>query len=135
MIFVDTGAFLARYLARDQYHARVVEGWKEIERTRVRCFTSDFVLDELLTLLARRAGSAFAAETGRRFLGSQRLEILRPDIRDEAAAVDLLEKLGDQGVSFTDCVSFALMSRAKVRRAFTFDRHFEAAGFEVWPQE
>ncbi|MBI5201663.1 MAG: PIN domain-containing protein [Elusimicrobia bacterium] len=133
MIFIDTGPFLARYLQHDQHHARAVEGWKELDRRRLRCLTSNFVLDELLTLLARRAGPAFAAETGRRILGSHVLEIVRPGEKEETEAVGLLEKLADQGVSFTDCVSFALMRKAKARQAFTFDRHFSAAGFELWP--
>ncbi len=42
-------------------------------------------------------------------------------------------KLADQGPSFTDCVSFVLMKRRRLRRVFTFDRHFAAAGFEMWP--
>jgi hypothetical protein len=34
----------------------------------------------------------------------------------------------------TDCVSFALMRRHDLNRAFTFDRHFADAGFEVVPR-
>jgi predicted nucleic acid-binding protein len=36
-------------------------------------------------------------------------------------------------VSFTDCLAFALMRRDGIRKAFSFDRHFVAAGFELWP--
>jgi predicted nucleic acid-binding protein len=35
-------------------------------------------------------------------------------------------------VSFTDCVSVALRAKRKVIRAFSFDRHFEDAGFTLW---
>ncbi len=49
---------------------------------------------------------------------------------DELAALELL-KDADK-VSFTDCVSFALMRRAGLRQAYTFD-HFRRAGFEVRP--
>jgi uncharacterized protein len=42
-----------------------------------------------------------------------------------------MRKYADQGVSFTDCVSFAIMRRHKIRTAFTFDRHFKLAGFNV----
>jgi predicted nucleic acid-binding protein len=66
-------------------------------------------------------------------LASRVLTILRPDARDEAAAVALFRKLADQELSFTDCISFALMGRHRITRAFTFDRHFEAAGFSIWP--
>ena len=92
------------------------------------------VIDETLTLLARRVDYTFAAERGKSLYASTHLTILRPDREDEIAALQSFSKLADQEVSFTDCVSFALMKRHRVRRAFTFDGHFRAAGFEVWPR-
>ena len=133
MIFVDTGSFLARYLARDQYHGRAVEAWKRLHSEAPRCFTSNFVLDETFTLLARRAGYRFAAQRGRNILASHHLTVLRPDQDDERSALDLFEKYSDQKLSFTDCVSFVLMRGRRLRRAFSFDRHFVLAGFELWP--
>jgi hypothetical protein len=133
LIFVDTGAFLGRSLASDQFHARAVAGWKRIADKGERCCTSSFVLDETLTLLARRADYAFAAERGRAIRGSRMLEILRPSEKIEDEALELFEKFADQRVSFTDCVSFALMRDKRVKRVFTFDAHFERAGFELWP--
>lgn len=133
MIFVDTGAFLARYVAVDQYHGRATAAWERLAKDKLRCFTSNFVLDETLTLLARRAGYDFAAQRARNILASQAIEILRPVKRHEEQAVELFEKYGDQQVSFTDCVSFALMREARIRRVFGFDRHFRSAGFELWP--
>lgn len=134
MIFVDTGAFLARWVRRDQHHDAAVAGWRELGERRRRCLTSSFVLDEVLTLLGRRVTYPFAAERAEALWGSEALTIARPEQRDELAAIELFVKLADQRVSFTDCISFALMRRHRVRRTFTFDRHFEAAGFEVWPR-
>lgn len=133
MIFVDTGAFLARYLPKDQHHAAARRGWQELEQARTPCATSSLVLNELVTLLCRRAGAAFAAETGRRILGSSALKVFRPALKEEAAALDLLEKFGDHSLSFTDAASFVLMRQAKIGRVFGFDRHFTAGGFELWP--
>ena len=132
MIFVDTGAFLARHVRRDQHHEAAVRGWSELAARGARCATSNFVLDEVLTLLGRRVSYDFAAERAAGLWSSASLRILRPEERDELAAIELFSKLADQRVSFTDCVSFALMKRHRIRRAFTFDRHFEAAGFEAW---
>jgi len=134
VIFLDTGAFVARYARRDGQHSRATRAWAEIEKLRNACFTSNFVLDETFTLLGRQTSYAFAAERARALLGSKALTILRPDAEDELAALDLFARFADQKVSFTDCTSFALMRRHRLSRVFTFDRHFVAAGFEVLPQ-
>ncbi len=129
MVFIDTGAFLARYLARDAYHARALSVWKRLASTP--CFTSNQVLDETVTLLARRAGYAFAASRAENIFGSAAMEVVYSTREDEIEAVRLLRKFADQRVSFTDCISFVLMKRFRIRTAFTFDQHFARAGFEV----
>jgi predicted nucleic acid-binding protein len=134
LIFVDTGAFVARYIRQDSQHRRARRAWAELDRSRTGCFTSSFVLDETFTLLGRRSTYAFAADRARALLSSAALTILRPDADDETAAVELFAKFADQQVSFTDCVSFVLMRRHRLERAFTFDRHFADAGFEVLPR-
>ena len=131
MIFIDTGAFIARCMQGDQYHRKAVEMWKSLERRSVRLFTSNFVLDETLTLLGRKAGYVFAAQRARAIYASEILTILRPLEEDEYKAIDLFEKYADQRVSFTDCVSFALMRQQRIARVFSFDRHFEMAGFSL----
>lgn len=132
MIFIDTGPFVARYLKSDQYHDRAVRSWRRIQTTGLFCFTSNFVLDETFTLLARRADYQFAAERARVILASSVLTILRPQLEDELKAVELFCKFADQKVSFTDCISFVLMTKHKLRKAFSFDGHFEVAGFSLW---
>jgi predicted nucleic acid-binding protein len=134
VIFVDTGAFVARYVRQDSHHRRARRAWAEIERSHRRCFTSSFVLDETFTLLGRRASYAFAADRARSLLHSAALTVLRPDAEDEEKAVEVFSKFADQQVSFTDCISFVLMRRNRLDRAFTFDRHFGSAGFEIMPK-
>ena len=132
MIFVDTGAFLGRCLPSDQCHETASTLWERLELDRVQCFTSNFVLDETFTLLARRSSYSFAAQKARALYSSTTLQILRPTVEDELAALGLFEKFADQEVSFTDCVSFVLMRKNIIRRAFSFDSHFERAGFALW---
>ena len=48
MIFVDTGAWFARYVAEDIDHAAALT-WFAVAPDRV--LTTDYVIDELLTLL------------------------------------------------------------------------------------
>ena len=132
MIFVDTGAFVARYVQRDQYHPMAVRSWQKFRHQQQRCSTSNFVLDETITLIARTAGYPFAAETARRILSSNWMTVLRPDEEDELQSLELFEKFADQKVSFTDCISFVLMRKGQLTQAFSYDRHFSLAGFQLW---
>jgi len=133
VIFIDTGPFLARQVARDQYHQAAVAGFRHLEKKRLPIVTSNFVLDETFTLLGRNTGHDFAAARARAIYDSRALTILRPGQEEEIEALDLFEKFADQKVSFTDCVSFVLMRRNRIKRAFTFDGHFQRAGFDQWP--
>lgn len=133
MIYIDTGAFLARYIKRDQYHKQALEVWNQLHKTRERCFTSNFVLDETFTLLGRRAVYPFAIERARNIYLSKELTILRPVLEDEMTALDIWEKYADQELGFTDCISFVFMRKNKIRRAFSFDTHFRLGGFQLLP--
>jgi predicted nucleic acid-binding protein len=66
VIFIDTGAFLARYLSNDQHHRSALVVWEKLASNHENCVTSNFVLDETFTLLGRRAGYGFAVERAKR---------------------------------------------------------------------
>lgn len=133
MIFVDTSAFVARYIERDQFHKDAVAYWETLASSSIACVTSNFIVDETITLLTRRTTGHFAAERARQLYASSALHILRAVEADETAAVAILEQYAGEGVSFTDCVSFALMKRHRITEAFTFDDHFADAGFITKP--
>jgi len=56
------------------------------------------------------------------------IKVERVKSRDEIDAWKWFEKDWSK-LSFTDCVSFALMKRLGIKRVFGFDKHFEKAGF------
>ena len=129
MIFVDTGAFVAIYLQRDQYHSQAFPLWKQLLASGERLYTSNFVLEETITLLSSRGGYEFAVRKARFLYASPRLEIVRPDGGMELTALDYFHRYADQEIGFTDCVSFALMRAHGLTRVFCFDRHFDVPGF------
>lgn len=133
MIFVDTGAFLGRYLDNDQHSLQAESIWRRIEHDREGLCTSNFILTELATLLGRRSDRGFAAQRIRSIYESELIDIFRPDEADEHEALVLFEKYYDQHISFTDCVSFVLMKKRGIHRAFSFDRHFDLPGFTRIP--
>lgn len=129
-LFVDTGAFLAKEIDNDQYHAVAAENWRVLSSGRTALYSSEHILDETITLLSRRTSYAWAADWGRDALASG-IVWLRADLEEWKEALRLMQKYADQGVSFTDCTSFVLMRRAGLREVFGFDGHFVAAGFRL----
>jgi uncharacterized protein len=129
-LFVDTGAFLAKEIAHDQHHAEATKNWRELSSAGTALYSSEHVLDETITLLARRTTYAWAADWGRDALCSG-ISWLRADATEWKQALRLMQKFADQRVSFTDCVSFVLMRREGLREVFGFDGHFTAAGFRL----
>jgi len=131
-IFIDTGAYLAYYHKRDTHHKKSVDTWKNITQTPIMLVTTNHIIDEFATLLGRRKDYRYAAEKVRRIFNSNCV-IERTDEIDEKMALTLFEKYADQDISFTDCLSFIVMQQRNIQKVFTFDKHFEYAGFEVIP--
>ena len=52
-----------------------------------------------------------------------------PEIREEAWR--LFARHRDQGLSFVDCTSFALIVKNRIQQVFTYDRHFRLLGREI----
>ena len=130
MIFVDTGAFLALHRKTDQYHQDAVRLWPKLPQP---ILTSNHIVDEFATLLGRLAGFRYAADRIEILFGAENIEVLYSTRDDEVEALRWMRKYADKEISFTDCVSFAIMRRNRIRTAFTFDRHFHDAGFKVIP--
>lgn len=128
MIFVDTGPLVALHFERDQYHDAARRGFETLPRPWM---ISNHVGDETATLLGRLAGYGLAADRMHDLYSSPSFDIVSSSRADELEAIRWMRKLADQQVSFTDCISFALMRRLGVRVAFSFDHHFRAAGFEL----
>jgi len=92
MIFVDTGAFFARYDGRDSRHQVAVAYWQGLSRRGEPIATSNFVVNEVVTLLARRTSYSFAAARAKEIYSSDECEILRPTFQDETKAVVYLDR-------------------------------------------
>jgi predicted nucleic acid-binding protein len=95
--------------------------------------TTDYVVDETLTLLRLRLGLTAAREWWGRISASRRVVMAEVDHVLREDALHWFFRYEDKDFSFTDCTSFALMNREKLREALTTDRHFEQAGFQMVP--
>jgi len=125
MIFVDTGAWYAWYVVDDIDHKRAETWFRDADD---RLVTTDYVLDELLTLLQVRGHGAIAIAAGEMLFsgGPCDLEFVQPE--DVQQAWKVFSTYLDKGWSFTDCTSRIIMQRLNVTRAAAFDDHFRQFG-------
>jgi predicted nucleic acid-binding protein len=95
--------------------------------------TTDFVIDEALTLIRVRLGLAAADAWWRQIDGSARLRWERIDSDRFEQARRLFFHYRDKDLSFTDCTSIAVMRELKLTTVLTTDDHFRQVGFDVLP--
>jgi predicted nucleic acid-binding protein len=125
MIFVDTGAWFAAVVPTDPNHERAVNF---LAQTREPLMTTDYVIDETLTLLRARGERERALTLGERFFDGDLTEVYYLNSEDVRRAWEVFRDYKDKDWSFTDCVSRIIMERLGVTSAFAFDRHFSQFG-------
>jgi len=131
-LFVDASAWIGIFDSHDKYHSVASQSIQRI-RHDADLITSDYILDEALTFILNRAGKQIAVQCGQWAISAHFVEILRVDETVWQDAWDMFQSYGDKEWAFTDCTSFVLMRHHNLHRAFTFDHHFEQAGFQLWP--
>jgi predicted nucleic acid-binding protein len=128
-VFMDSAGFLALWDTGDEHHTAASRLQEELAGNRRRFLTTEYIVDETITLLLIRHSHTAAAD----FLDTvERSEALRLEwIGPERfhAAAGLFRRHADKQWSFTDCVSFMIMRELRIRDAFTTDHHFRQAGF------
>jgi predicted nucleic acid-binding protein len=121
VIFVDTGAWFASFIADDIDHAAAV-GW--LHGNTEPLITTDYILDELLTPFRFRGEFAIALKVGPSFFNESLANIEWVTSQDVRQAWHVFETYRDKDWSFTDCVSRVIMERLGITKAFAFDAHF-----------
>jgi predicted nucleic acid-binding protein len=133
-VLVDTGAWLAAFHGRDQYHDAAAGELRRLRTERVQLLVTDLILAELHLHLVHGLGPRRAAG----HLGTLKSDPLIEEAfadreLQDAAMSDWIRRYADHPFTFTDAASFALMKARGIRTAFTFDRHFRIAGFRTIP--
>lgn len=126
-IFVDTGLFVAARNKHDRNYARARELLQSALKGEYgRVFTSDYIVDEAVTLaLVRTHNYQIAVNTGKLILDSPRIEkiIVNKDEFNESWETFL--KFGKKYLSFTDCTSLVLSRKHGINKIMSFDSHFD----------
>ena len=132
-VFVDSGAWIAIVIERDQWHQLAVRQYRDIARESTHLVTTNLVIAESYIMVRLGGGHAAAMRFLESVRSSPRVEVVRSDGGIESEAESILGRFSDQTFSFTDAVSFSLMRSRQIIEAFTFHRHFVIAGFQAIP--
>lgn len=131
-IFVDTSAWLALDDKNDRYHNKAVAKSSEIKRQRIEIITSEYIIDETITLIRYRVSHQAAVIFGDSLLNSSIVRIVDVTDEDRIKTWEIFKKYEDKELSFTDCTSFVLIKNLRLQKVFTFDKHFKQMGFEIF---
>ena len=129
-VFIDTGAWFALKNKNDPNHAAVYNFFRNLSANGILCYTSDYVIDEAVTLTRMRLKNHHVAvELADELLSEQAAKIIYVSPYYLPRALEIFRKYSDQQFSFTDCTSFAIMEKLKIEEALAFDRHFTFEAF------
>jgi predicted nucleic acid-binding protein len=136
-LFVDTWGWVTIADRRQPRHQVTAKLYDERIRDPGLIVTSNFVLDELFTMLFATRPFSLASSFCNSVLASPRLtiEFVSPD--RFAAAFEFRLKLADKpNISFTDITSMVIMRELGIVDVMTGDRHFQQVnlGFRTLPE-
>src|SRR2546428_566224 len=126
--FVDTAGWYAFVRADDPDHDAIAAALTKWES---RLVTSNFIFDEIVTLVRARLGHSAARKVGETLRSREVVDFVRITAEDEEQAWNHFVRHKDKHYSFTDCTSFALMQRLGIEIALTTDDHFRQAGYRM----
>jgi predicted nucleic acid-binding protein len=134
LLFVDTAGWLMMADESDPLNRKSIAErnvWLEGGGLLV---STDYVLDETLTIIRLRLGLKAAEKWWRHFEGSTRVrwEWVGAERAEKARA--MFFRWADKSFSLTDCTSFVVMRELNIKLALTSDRHFAMAGFKILPE-
>jgi len=128
-VFLDTVGLLAVWDESDQWHNAARACYLEMMASRADLVTSSFVMLECGNSAARKPYRSAVSRLRKQMEHGNRLIV--PTLEDWRNAWLAYEHGEADNAGIVDQVSFAIMRRLEIAKAFTNDGHFRAAGFEV----
>ena len=132
-LLVDTAGWMACADRADPAHLACCTARDAALEAGQTLITTDFIVDEALTLIRFRLGLTAADAWWRQIDRSPRLRWERVDSDRFERARQVFFQHRDKDLSFTDCTSMVILRELKLMQVMTTDRHFHQMGFQVLP--
>lgn len=116
---VDASALVGLYNPNDIHHARTKQVLQTIEEPLI----TDYLFDEMLGVMTRKASRKEAVQAGKSILGNgTQMATIGPV--EFIQAWELFQH--SKTLSFTDCTTIAVMRSLGITHIVTFDRAFDS---------
>jgi predicted nucleic acid-binding protein len=135
-LFVDTWGWLALADRNDAKHGVAADCYRERIKLSRNVVTSNFVLDELLTLLFLRLPFGEAGRFANAVLASPAVNTEMVTRERFQKAMEFRLRFADKPkISFTDLTSMVIMKELGISEVMTADSHFVQVGlgFHIFP--
>jgi predicted nucleic acid-binding protein len=128
MIFVDTSFLLAVLNPRDTLYSRA-QAWAALIAEPL--LVTEYVVWEMVNSLSLPVDRPKAHLAVQEIQTAPDWEWVPASNPLFVAGMQLHRERGDKSWSLTDCISFQVMQQRNIRRALTYDHHFEQTGYEA----
>jgi predicted nucleic acid-binding protein len=128
-LFLDTSGIYAYLVRQDVWHKHAASLIQETLNVEGCLVTTDYIIDELATLIKMRGCGHDLPKIFDGLLSSQacRIDWMDRELFEQTKTMFL--KYIDHQWSFTDCFSFIVMKNHRIDKALSNDAHFLEAGF------
>ena len=129
-VFVDTSGWAAAFVDTEKHHRKAAQYIKQWQQELRRLVTTNYVVNELVSLLtSRKTPRPIILQHLTILYSDPLLEIVHIDKTTDEKGRQLLRERVDKQWTLVDAVSFVVMQERGITEVLTEDKHFEQAGF------
>jgi predicted nucleic acid-binding protein len=131
-LFIDTWGWVSLGNRRESRHEDALRYYRQVRENGGEVHTTDYVLDETVTMFFRRLPGNVALERYERITAARKRGFLRihwVNPQRFAQTVQMRRQYSDKpDISFTDLSSMVVMQELEIEDVLTGDAHFEHVG-------
>jgi len=128
-VFFDADVLVALHDLTDLLHENVLQYFEMMSIGNIKPFLSTNVILEVLTIVSQRVSKDKALSLLNEFR-SGKYAIVHPDEDLVMKGEEIYRGVKSKNVSYSDCLSFAIMKAYTIEWACSFDIHFKKQGFK-----
>lgn len=129
-IFIDADALVALTDQNDASHTQAKEIQAYLATFPHRRYSSSFAVGEAITVISQNGGLSLAIPFAQTIFSGD-IHVIDASRRHCLNAVKKFTKQTSKNARFTDMINMILMENLDIDTIFSFDKHYEQAGFHL----